>query len=44
LNHGITDIGAEMAYSLILTLPPMVLFFLAQRTMIRGVTLSGLKF
>jgi multiple sugar transport system permease protein len=44
LNHGVTDVGAEMAYSLILTLPPMVLFFLAQRTMIRGVTLSGLKF
>jgi len=44
LNHGVVDIGAEMAYSLILTVPPMVLFFLAQRTMIRGVTLSGLKF
>jgi multiple sugar transport system permease protein len=44
LNHGVVDIGAEMAYSLILTIPPMVLFFLAQRTMIRGVTLSGLKF
>jgi multiple sugar transport system permease protein len=44
LNHGIADSGAIMAYSLILTLPPVVLFFFAQRTMIRGVTLSGLKF
>ena len=43
LNHGITDIGAVMAYSLILTIPPVVLFFFTQRTMIRGVTLSGLK-
>jgi multiple sugar transport system permease protein len=44
LNHGITDTGPLMAYSLILTLPPVVLFFLTQRTMIRGVTMSGLKF
>jgi multiple sugar transport system permease protein len=43
LNHGITDIGAVMAYSLILTIPPVVLFFFTQRTMIRGVTMSGLK-
>jgi ABC-type glycerol-3-phosphate transport system permease component len=32
-----------MASSLILTIPPVVLFFFTQRTMIRGVTLSGLK-
>ncbi|HZS92860.1 MAG TPA: carbohydrate ABC transporter permease [Chloroflexota bacterium] len=44
LNHGVTDTGPLMAYSLILTLPPVVLFFLTQRTMIRGVTMSGLKF
>src|SRR5579885_978350 len=43
INHGITDMGAVMAYSLILTIPPVVLFFFTQRTMIRGVTLSGLK-
>lgn len=43
INHGIMDIGAVMAYSLILTIPPIVLFFFTQRTMIRGVTLSGLK-
>jgi multiple sugar transport system permease protein len=43
INHGITDIGAVMAYSLILTIPPVILFFFTQRTMIRGVTLSGLK-
>jgi multiple sugar transport system permease protein len=44
LNHGVVDIGAVMAYSLILTAPPIILFFFTQRTMIRGVTLSGLKF
>jgi multiple sugar transport system permease protein len=44
LNHGITDVGSVMAYSLILTIPPVVLFFFTQRTMIRGVTMTGLKF
>lgn len=44
INHGITDIGAVMAYSLILTIPPVTLFFFTQRTMIRGVTMTGLKF
>lgn len=44
INHGISDIGAILAYSLILTIPPLVLFFFTQRTMIRGVTMSGLKF
>ena len=43
LNHGVVDLGAVMAYSLILTAPPIILFFFTQRTMIRGVTLSGLK-
>src|SRR5579859_3346988 len=43
VNHGVANIGAIMAYSLILTVPPVILFFLAQRTMIRGVTMSGLK-
>ncbi|HWE63443.1 MAG TPA: carbohydrate ABC transporter permease [Chloroflexota bacterium] len=44
INHGVANIGAIMAYCLILTVPPVVLFFFAQRTMIRGVTMSGLKF
>jgi multiple sugar transport system permease protein len=44
INHGVQDIGAILAYSLILTIPPVVLFFFTQRTMIRGVTMSGLKF
>lgn len=43
LNHGVVDLGAMMAYSLILSAPPIILFFFTQRTMIRGVTLSGLK-
>ena len=44
VNHGIANTGAIMAYSLILTIPPMILFFFTQRTMIKGVTMSGLKF
>ena len=43
LDHGVANLGAILAYSLILTIPPLVLFFFTQRTMIRGVTLSGLK-
>ena len=43
LNHGVMDIGGVLAYSLILTIPPVILFFFTQRTMIRGVALSGLK-
>jgi multiple sugar transport system permease protein len=44
VNHGVANISAIMAYSLILTAPPVVLFFFTQRTMIRGITMSGLKF
>jgi multiple sugar transport system permease protein len=43
VNHGVVNIGAIMAYSLILTGPPVLLFFFTQRTMIRGITMSGLK-
>jgi multiple sugar transport system permease protein len=43
VNHGVVDIGAIMAYSLILTVPPVILFFFTQRTMIRGITMTGLK-
>lgn len=43
INHGVPDMGAVMAFSLILTIPPVVLFFFTQRTMIRGVAMSGLK-
>jgi multiple sugar transport system permease protein len=43
LDHGVANLGGILAYSLILTIPPVVLFFFTQRTMIRGVTLSGLK-
>ncbi len=44
MNHGVANVGAMMAYALILSIPPIVLFFFTQRTMIRGVTMSGLKF
>ena len=43
VNHGVVNIGAIMAYSLILTGPPVLLFFLTQRTMIRGIAMTGLK-
>ena len=44
INHGVANTGAIMAYSLLLTIPPIILFFFTQRTMIKGVTMSGLKF
>lgn len=44
MNHGVANVGAMMAYALILSIPPILLFFFTQRTMIRGVTMSGLKF
>jgi multiple sugar transport system permease protein len=44
MNHGVANVGAMMAYALILSIPPIVLFFFTQRTMIRGVTMTGLKF
>ncbi len=43
INHGVMDVGAIMAYSFILTIPPIVLFFFTQKTMIRGITLTGIK-
>jgi multiple sugar transport system permease protein len=43
VNHGVVNIGAIMAYSLILTGPPVLLFFFTQRTMIRGIAMTGLK-
>lgn len=43
VDRGVVDTGAIMAYSFILTAPPIILFFLTQKTMIRGVTMTGLK-
>lgn len=38
-----TEFGALMAASVLFTLPVIVLFFLAQKTFIRGIATSGLK-
>ncbi len=42
-THGAPDIGAVVAYSMLVTLPLMVLFFFAQRMLVEGVTLTGIK-
>lgn len=42
-THGAPDIGAMVAYSTLVTLPLIVLFFFTQRTLVEGVTLTGLK-
>jgi multiple sugar transport system permease protein len=41
-THG-TDWGATMALTIIATLPIVVVFFLAQRTFVQGVTMTGVK-
>jgi multiple sugar transport system permease protein len=38
-----TEWGLLFSAATMMTLPPMVLFFLAQRTFIEGITLSGIK-
>jgi multiple sugar transport system permease protein len=42
-NHGVPDIGAIVAFSTLVTLPLIVLFFFTQRLLVEGVTLTGLK-
>lgn len=41
-THG-TDWGATMALTIIATLPIVIVFFLAQRTFVQGVTMTGVK-
>lgn len=47
LRHFLTQHGAEwamlMAASTVVSLPMIVIFFLAQRTFIQGITLTGIK-
>ncbi len=47
LQRFVSQHGAEwsmlMAASIVMTLPIIVIFFLAQRTFIQGVTLTGIK-
>jgi multiple sugar transport system permease protein len=35
--------GLLMAAAVLITLPPIIIFFLTQRTFVQGVTLSGIK-
>ncbi len=42
-THGAPDIGAIVAYSTLVTLPLIVLFFFTQRLLVQGVTLTGIK-
>jgi multiple sugar transport system permease protein len=41
--HGAPDIGAIVAFTTLVTLPLIVLFFITQRMLVEGVTLTGLK-
>ena len=41
--HGAPDIGAIVAFTTLVTLPLIVLFFFTQRMLVEGVTLTGLK-
>ena len=42
-THGAPDIGAIVAFTTLVTLPLIVLFFFTQRMLVEGVTLTGLK-
>jgi multiple sugar transport system permease protein len=42
-THGAPDIGAVVAFSTLVTLPLIVLFFFTQRMLVEGVTLTGIR-
>jgi len=42
-SYGFTDFSAIMAASAVTILPIVILFFLAQRTFVQGITLTGIK-
>ncbi len=42
-THGVPDMGAIVAFSTLVTLPLIVLFFFTQRMLVEGVTLTGIK-
>jgi multiple sugar transport system permease protein len=42
-THGAPDIGAIVAFTTLVTLPLIVLFFFTQRMLVEGVTLTGIK-
>ncbi len=42
-THGAPDIGAIVAFTTLVTVPLIVLFFFTQRMLVEGVTLTGLK-
>ena len=42
-TYGVTQWGWMMAAATVATLPMVLLFFLAQKTFIQGITLTGVK-
>lgn len=42
-THGAPDIGAIVAFTMLVTLPLVVLFFFTQRMFVEGITLTGIK-
>jgi multiple sugar transport system permease protein len=42
-THGAPDIGAVVAFTMLVTLPLVVLFFFTQRMLVEGITLTGIK-
>lgn len=42
-THGVPDIGAIVAFSTLVTLPLIIVFFLTQRLLVEGITLTGIK-
>jgi len=41
-DHG-TDWGTTMAVTVLVTVPVAIVFFLAQRTFVEGITFTGVK-
>lgn len=42
-SRGVPDIGAIVAFTTLVTLPLIVLFFFTQRMLVQGITLTGIK-
>jgi multiple sugar transport system permease protein len=42
-SRGVPDIGAIVAFTTLVTLPLIVLFFFTQRRLVQGITLTGIK-
>jgi multiple sugar transport system permease protein len=42
-SRGVPDIGAIVAFTTLVTLPLIVIFFFTQRRLVQGITLTGIK-